>query len=72
MSKIASFEDNSKYRLVCLNRCVFINLDDVTHVSQINKGIYNVHFKDLNKSLLRIRRNSLSNLLSVRPNIRMV
>lgn len=60
----------NKYRLVCINRSVFINLTEIDSVSKHNNGHYIVHFKDNSKPDLRIRHNICKRLMTDYPNLK--
>ena len=61
---------NDKYRLVCVNRSVFITLSEIDRVTQApNNMHFNVYFKDPKKTILRIRRNILTRLIQDCPRL---
>jgi hypothetical protein len=68
VSVIKKTED--KYRLVCVNRCVFISLSEIDKVTRSSNNIhFNVSFKDPTKTILRIRRNILNRLIQDCPRL---
>ena len=60
----------NKYRLVCINRSVFIDPTEIDSVSKHTNGHYNVHFKDGSKPNLRIRHNICKRLMTDYPNLK--
>lgn len=68
ISVLKKVED--KYRLVCVNRSVFITLSDIDKVVKAPNNIhFNVYFKDPTKTILRIRRNIFNRLIQDCPRL---